>query len=120
MDAHTNLDALAILVLPHEDWYHKRHSLIGPHPYTQVLAHLEPHTLTYSPSSKLPNTPHEDQAQNHHIIGVQQMATPTILPIFIERFQYCLEIALCCNELPLRQNTSPLTMPTKVNIFKRW
>ena len=56
MTTHSNPEAIAILVIPQEDWYNKKHPHMGPHNETYVLAHLDPHTLTHSPKPYFPST----------------------------------------------------------------
>ena len=53
---HSNPEAIAVLVIPQEDWYNKKHPLMGPHNETYVLGHLDPHTLSHSPKPYSPST----------------------------------------------------------------
>ena len=120
MAAHTDPEALTILILPHEDWYNKRHPLTGPHPDTQVLAHLDPHILKYSPQMGFPTYLARTEPKIVTILCIHQLRTPSIIPIFAERFQHCLEAALHLTELPLTLNPNPLDTPTKVNLSNKW
>jgi hypothetical protein len=54
MVAHTTLEALTILIIPHEDWFNELHPLINPHPNNQVLANLDSHISTYFPQIVFP------------------------------------------------------------------